>query len=76
MEFNTRTITLKVDSCKFRQDTEKKARAYSLLVEGEYNRIGRHIPIEEYDHLRNEFDNLVYKMIALDAKYPKDKPLS
>lgn len=76
MEFNTRTITLKVEACEFRRDTEKKARAYSLLVEREYNRIGRHIPVEEYNHLRNEFENLIYKMIALDEKYPKDKPLS
>lgn len=76
MEFNTKTITLKIDACEFKDETEKKARAFSLLVEGEYNRIGRHIPFEEYEKLQKEFENLIYEMKKLDSKYPQDKPLS
>ncbi len=78
MNFNSNSITIKVDSVHkvnqtkaqrtsdyCHEETEKKAIALELLVAGRYNQHGRHIDIEKYQELRNRFEGLLSEISEL-----------
>jgi hypothetical protein len=78
MNFNSNSITIKVDSVRDQASsssqstseynktaTERKAKALELLVAGNYNQYGRHIDTEKYEDLKARYENLLWEMEQL-----------
>ncbi len=83
MKYNTRSITIKVDSIykvnpvgmKSNSNTiyeakatEEEAIALAILVGKEYNKYGQHIEVEKVHKLQNKFDEILQEMKELSIK--------